>query len=157
MKKLILLFFLNACFISYGELYHNEELKFEMKEIDENFVVIKVIPKKIVVEEIKYPYHKVKKDEYLIKIARIYDKKTKKLIEINKLKNPNLIYPKQKIYLERKRTIIKENIPKYHIVKKGENLISISFDYDLDWKEVRKLNRLENITDIYPGQKIILK
>lgn len=157
MKKLILLFFLNICLISYGEFYYKDELKFELKEIDENFVVINVIPKKIVEEGIKYPYHKVKKDEYLIKIARIYDKKTKKLIEINELKNPNLLYPKQKIYLERKKPVIKENIPKYHIVKKGENLISISFDYDIDWKEVKKLNSLENITDIYPGQKIILK
>ena len=79
------------------------------------------------------------------------------MIEINELKNPNLIYPRQKIYLERKKPVKIEDMPKYHVVKKGENLISISFDYDLDWKEVKKLNNLDNVTDIYVGQKIILK
>ena len=157
MKKFILLFFLSVYLLAYSKLSYNDKLKFQMEEIDENLVIINVIPEKIIVDELSYPYHRVKKDEYLIKIARIYDKKTKKLIEINELKNPNLIYPRQKIYLERKKSLKIEEIPKYHVVKKGENLISISFDYDLDWKKIKKLNNLDNVTDIYVGQKIILK
>ena len=157
MKRFILIFFLSVYLLSYGKIGYSDKLKFQMEEIDENLVVINIIPEEIIVDELSYPYHRVKKDEYLIKIARIYDKKTKKLIEINELKNPNLIYPRQKIYLERKKPVKTEDIPEYHVVKKGENLISISFDYDLDWKEVKKLNNLDNVTDIYVGQKIILK
>ncbi len=157
MKRFILLFFLNICLISYGEVRYSDKLKFQMQEIDANLVLVSVVPEKIIVDELSYPYHTVKKDEYLIKIARIYDKKTKKLIEINELKNPDLIYPRQKIYLERKRPLKMEEVPEYHIVKKGENLVSISFDYDLDWKKVKKLNRLDSVTAVYPGQKIRLK
>ena len=157
MKRFILLFFLSVYLFSYGKVGYSDKLKFQMEEIDENLVVVNIVPEEIIVDELSYPYHTVKKDEYLIKIAHTYDKKTKKLIEINELKNPNLIYPRQKIYLERKKPLKMEEVPKYHVVKKGENLISISFDYDIDWKEIKKLNNLDNVTDIYVGQKIILK
>lgn len=157
MKRFVLLFFLSISLLLYGAS-HKGPLIFEMKEIDSNLIVLTVGPeKKKINKEEGYPYHKVRKNEYLSEIAHIYHKKTKKLVEINELKNPNLIYPAQKIYLERKKKVNMEEVPKYHIVKKGENIISISFTYDLDWKNIKKLNNLENITDIYPGQKIILK
>ena len=50
-----------------------------------------------------------------------------------------------------------EKIPKYHIVQRGENIISIALEYELDWKQILRLNSLESVTDIYPGQKIVLK
>lgn len=156
MKRFVLLFFLSICLLSYGSSYKGP-LIFDMKEIDSNLIVLTVEPEKKIGEEDGYPYHKVRKNEYLSKIAHMYHKKTKKLVEINELKNPNLIYPTQKIYLEKKKKVNMEKIPKYHIVKKGENIISISFTYDLDWRNIKRLNNLENITNIYPGQKIILK
>lgn len=151
MKRAILIILL-----LYIQILECKELKFEINKIDENLVVINISAKSHELND-NYPYHVVKKGEYLNKISKIHRKKTSKLVEINELEDPNLLYPKQKIYLEKKIIINLEDIPKNHIVKKGENLISISFEYGLNWKILKKLNNLELITDIYPNQKLKLK
>lgn len=46
----------------------------------------------------------------------------------------------------------RQNKEKYHKVKKGENLISIAYNNHIDWKILKEINNLEDITDIYPGQ-----
>ena len=142
MKKLILIFYVIISFKTLSV----ENLRFEVEVAG---------VREATAEE--YPYHKVRKGEYLNKIAKDYQKRPAKLVQINELKNPNLIYPKQKIYLEKKKSIDIEKIPKYHIVQRGENIISIALEYELDWKQILRLNSLESVTDIYPGQKIVLK
>lgn len=148
-------------FLGLVLIVKGEELKFDLIKIDENLIVVNIskleneFKNQVTIEE--YPYHKVKRGDYLSKIAKNHDKKTKNLVKINELENPNLIYPKQKIYLERKKNINLNDIPEYYIVKKGENLISVALEYELNWKDLKRINNLENITDIYPGQKIKLK
>ncbi|MCI7187841.1 MAG: LysM peptidoglycan-binding domain-containing protein [Fusobacterium mortiferum] len=156
MKKLILVFYVIISFRAFSI----ENLRFEVEKIDENLVLVNIVgveKKEIKSDFEEYPYHKVRKGEYLNKIAKDYQKKPAKLIQINELKNPNLIYPKQKIYLEKKKSVDIEKLPKYHIVRRGENIISIALDYEIDWKQLVKLNNLEGVTDIYPGQRILLK
>ena len=136
------------------------DMELPIEKIDENLVLVNIVgveKKEIKNDFEEYPYHKVRKGEYLNKIAKDYQKRPAKLVQINELKNPNLIYPKQKIYLEKKKSIDIEKIPKYHIVQRGENIISIALEYELDWKQILRLNSLESVTDIYPGQKIVLK
>lgn len=156
MLKKIFLIFLGWILIIRGQ-----DLKFDLIEIDENLVVVNISKLtddlKNESTENEYPYHRVVQGDYLSKIAKIHDKKTKNLVKINELENPNLIYPRQKIYLVRKRHLNLKDIPEYYTVKKGENLISIAVEYELNWKELKKINNLENITDIYPGQKIRLR
>ena len=49
---------------------------------------------------IKEPqYYIVKKGDWLRKIAKMFNTTWKKLAELNKLKNPDLIFPNQKILL----------------------------------------------------------
>ena len=48
----------------------------------------------------EYPYHKVRKGEYLNKIAKDYQKRPAKLVQINELKNPNLIYAGERLRVE---------------------------------------------------------
>jgi LysM repeat protein len=45
---------------------------------------------------------------------------------------------------------------KYHIVRAGETLYSISRGYGLSVDELRKFNDLKNDITIYPGQKLII-
>jgi hypothetical protein len=45
---------------------------------------------------------------------------------------------------------------KYHIVRAGETLYSISRGYGLSVDELRKFNDLKNDITIYPGQKIVI-
>lgn len=96
MKKLI-----GTIFFFYNIFTYSQELEFKMVHLDENLVVINLVPTK---------------------------------------KN----YTKKKI---RKKI-------KYYKVKKGENLISIAYNNQVDWKILKKINKLEDITDIYPGQTI---
>lgn len=99
MKKLIVsIIFFIQCIFSYSQ-----ELKFKLVQIDENLVVVDLIP--IV-------------------------KKNKKKKEIKR--------------------------KKYYVVKKGENLISIAYNNQIDWRVLKEINKLDNITDIYPGQTIKL-
>ena len=45
---------------------------------------------------------------------------------------------------------------KYHIVRAGETLYSISRGYGLSVGELRKFNDLKNDTTIFPGQKLVV-
>ncbi|MHC4687130.1 MAG: LysM peptidoglycan-binding domain-containing protein [Planctomycetota bacterium] len=45
---------------------------------------------------------------------------------------------------------------KYHIVRAGETLYSISRGYGLSVDELRKFNDLKNDTTIFPGQKLVV-
>ncbi len=157
--NLFLMFFISVSTVE------SKELEFELKKIDENLVMINIVPTDGIIPEYveteindnEYPYHKVIKGEYLSKISKTYNKKTSKLVEINEIRNPDLIYPEQKVYLEKKKPVDMNLIPEYYTVKKGENLISIAYSYDLDWKKIKKINNLNAITDIYPGMRIKLK
>lgn len=96
MKKII-----GAMFFLISFSIYSQELEFKMVHLDENLVVIDLVP-------VKKSYPK--------------NKKIKKV--------------------------------KYYKVKKGENLISIAYNNQIDWKILKEINELDNITDIYPGQTL---
>lgn len=139
------------------------DMKIEIEKPLDNLIVINIVPDKdsdswnYGEEDIEnYEYHRVKKGEYLSKIANIHDKKVKKLVKINELKNPNLIFPKQKIYLNNKKSLDKAELPEYHIVQAGENIIEIAYYYEIDFIDIIRLNNLKNLV-LYPNQKLKLK
>lgn len=47
--------------------------------------------------------------------------------------------------------------PKTYIVRKGDTLYSLSWQYGLDYHQIARVNRLNKQFDIYPGQKLALK
>ena len=146
-------------FILLNSIIFSENLYMELDTYSkDNLIIINIrgTPNK----EVKnYDFHRVIKGEYLNKIAKQYDKKTKTLVDINEIKNPDLIFPKQKIYLNKKKTLNMEEIPEYHIVQYGENIIEIASYYELDFKKLIELNdlRKENNYILYPNQKLKLK
>ena len=80
----------------------------------------------------------------------------RKIFEANKdkIKNPNLIYPGQKLLIPPKKS---------HLVLKGENLWTIAnyesvYNDPYEWKRIYQANRdkLTNPNRIYPGQKLII-
>ena len=149
MKKIILTFLISNSF-----LFSQQEMKLEIvKPVVDNMLIINLIG---IGEYEDYEFHRVKKGDYLGKIAKDYNKKTKKLVEINELKNPNLIFPKQKIYLNNKKPFNLDEIPDFHIVESGENLIEIASFYELDFRNIMKLNELDSVV-LYPKQKLKLK
>jgi LysM repeat protein len=45
----------------------------------------------------------------------------------------------------------------YHVVKKGEGLYRISLNYNLTIDEIRRLNNLKVSSQIFPGQKLLVR
>lgn len=95
-------------------------------------------------------YHTVKSGEVLWKIASKYDTTWQELAKINKLENPNLIFPGQKIKISGDKK-------EYYTVKSGDELGTIASRYGTTSKELAEINKLKNPNLIYPGQKIKLK
>ncbi len=97
------------------------------------------------------PYHIVKKGETLASISDKYGVDVADLKSINNLKNGK-VRPKMKLKLVNyskknigKKAEEKELVKvKYHIVKKGETLASISDKYGVDVADVKAANHLKN-------------
>ncbi len=108
-------------------------VKTEKKDVD----VVKA-------EKIK-PYHIVKKGETLALISDKYGVDVADLKSMNNLKSEK-VHPKMKLKLV--SHVEKKAAPKakYHIVKKGETLASISEKYDIDISTLKSANRLKNDT-----------
>jgi LysM repeat protein len=47
--------------------------------------------------------------------------------------------------------------PAYHVVKKGESLYRIGLNYALTLDDIRKLNNLDAGSQIFPGQKLVVR
>jgi len=93
----------------------------------------------------------VKKGDTLTKIAKMYKTTVNDLVKENNIKNPNLIYPGQKIKIPEttKTTTIKT-----YIVKNGDTLTKIAKMYKTTVNDLVKKNNIKNQNLIYPGQKI---
>ena len=98
-----------------------------------------------------YLIYVVKKGDTLSEIAQKYHVKVKTLVQLNNIKNPNLIYVGEEI------KIPKSSIIKYTI-KKGDTLYSIAKKYNTTWQNIYNKNKsiIKNPNKIYPGQVIVI-
>jgi len=62
-----------------------------------------------------------------------------------------------KKYQSKKKLTQSKKSKKYHIIKKGETLYSIAWEYGLDYKQLAKYNRIRWPYTIYVGKKLTLK
>lgn len=60
-------------------------------------------------------------------------------------------------YTKEKRLTYRQKSAKYHTVKRGETLYSISWNYGKNFKELARINGIKSPYVIHPGQKIALK
>lgn len=88
----------------------------------------------------------VKAGETLSGIAKKKKTSVKMLVEINGIKNKDLIYPGQVLQLPIKTT--------YYIVKKGDTLSQIAGKYKTTAENLAAANNIKNINLIHPGQKL---
>lgn len=96
-------------------------------------------------------YYIVKRGDNLTKIAHMYGVTVSDLVKWNNIKNPNLIYPGQKI-------IIKEAPKEYYKVVRGDTLSGIAKRYSLSLSEILALNPdIKNPNLILVGQLIRVK
>lgn len=45
---------------------------------------------------------------------------------------------------------------KHHILKPGESLQDLAILYDTDWQSIQRANGIKNLSEIKPGQKILI-
>ena len=102
--------------------------------------------------------HKVKEGENLTEIADKYDVSIEDLKEWNNLKK-DVIVPGQELIVSKstsKKETTKETSKKTYKVKKGDTLASISEEFDVSIKDLKKWNDLESDGTIYIGQTLKL-
>ena len=99
-------------------------------------------------EPVPYQIYTVKRGDNLTKIANMYGVTVSDLVKWNNIKNPNLIYPGQKI-------IIKDAPIEYYKVVRGDTLSGIAKRYGLSLQEILALNPdIKNPNLILVGQLI---
>ncbi|MFS8651436.1 MAG: LysM peptidoglycan-binding domain-containing protein [Caldibacillus sp.] len=107
-------------------------------------------------ENSTYTVYTVKKGDSLWKIAQKYKTTVDELVKLNKVKNPDLIYPGQKLKVPAKAPS-KPTAAVYHTVKKGDTLWGIAKKYGTTVNKLVSLNKIKNPDLIFPGQKIRIK
>lgn len=98
----------------------------------------------------------VKKGDTLSQIALNYGTTVSSIVSLNpSITNPNLIYPGQKLTIKINSSSSNNNSTVY-IVKKGDTLSGIAFNYGTTVNSLVKINNIKNPNLIYPGQRIII-
>ena len=94
----------------------------------------------------------VKAGDNLTSIANKYGTTWQKIASDNGIANPNLIYPNQKLIINKTSSNDIE-----YIVKAGDNLTSIANKYGTTWQKIASDNNISNPNLIYPNQKLIIR
>lgn len=106
------------------------------------------------IKEASPKVHIVKSGETLSKIATMYGTTWQELADINKLKQPNIIYPNQTIKLTRASD--RTEFIRY-TVERGDTLTSIATKFDKSISEIVKDNNISDPNVIYTGQELAIR
>lgn len=99
-------------------------------------------------------YYTVKDGDTLSEIAKRFGMSYEKIIKLNNISNPNLIYPGQILKIDGNNKV---NTEVYYTVKNGDTLSEISKKFGVSYESIVKLNNISNPSLIYPGQVIKIK
>ena len=111
-------------------------------------------------EEIKNViYYTVKRGDTLSKIAREYNTTVEQIVELNGIRNPNLIFTGQrlKIPTSNKNTTITSSTTTEYTVKRGDNLYNIARRFGTTINSIVSLNNINNPNLIYPGERLLIR
>ncbi len=98
----------------------------------------------------------VQRGNTLSQIARAYGVTVSHIVEMNKIQNPSLIYPGEKLRItESNNTTLNPVLQNnYYTVQRGDTLSGIARRYGVTVQYLVKLNGIRNPNLIYPGQLI---
>ena len=107
--------------------------------------------------------YRIRRHDNLSKIAKRFNTNTRFLAKINHIKNPNSLYPGQRIKIPQSSLPIrlaKLEVKKkrmqgdYYWVKKNDNLSKIAKRFDTNVTYLKSLNSIRDPNSLYPGQKL---
>lgn len=99
--------------------------------------------------------YKIKSGDTLSGIASKFGTTTKKLKNLNNIKNPDAIQAGKTIKVTGK--VKKKSSKKYHTVKSGDTVSQLAVDYNSTSAKIKKWNNLKNANAIQIGQKLRVK
>lgn len=152
---------MNIAYKDYPAIVRNKGLNGfvaepEAKPAPEPEPVPEVKPEPEPIAEPKLSVYVVKKGDTLLEIALDHNTTVKELVRLNNIKNPDLIYPNQKLKVPTvKKVVEKKKI--YHTVVKGDTVWDIAQKYGSSVREIESFNDLRNVNLISPGQKLRVK
>ncbi len=131
-----------------NKLYDGDNLKAGDKLILPANAIIKK-------EEISSIKHTVIKGDTLDKISNKYSIDKMKIINLNKLKDPNILQLNQILLLPKEAKMPLKNY-QYHTLSEGETIYQISKKYDISIKEIVSLNNIIETSNLMTGTRIKL-
>lgn len=104
-------------------------------------------------------YYTVKKGDNLTLIAQKYNTTVDSIVYLNNIKNPNIIYPNQKLKIfqnnENNSDLGNNSCGKIlYTVKRGDTLSALALKYNSSVSSIVKINNISNPNVIYIGQII---
>jgi len=115
-------------------------------------------------ERMQWAHHKVKKGEYLGKIARIHGVSVKSIMRANSLQS-KLIHSGQELRIPLNTGAFRyagpaiksdNSEPQKHLVAAGDSLWKISRRYSVSLNNLLRWNQLSSRTTLHPGQSILV-
>ncbi len=99
--------------------------------------------------------HTVKVGQSVTMIAHLYGVSVQEIVELNRLKDPNLIYPGQCLLIPTAQPQASGCTTTY-VVKSGDYLGSIAVKFRVAWQSIVAVNNLPNPDLIYIGQHLLI-
>ncbi len=100
----------------------------------------------------------VKSGDTLSKIALDYGTTVNELVKLNKIKNPNLIFPGEEFLVPIKNDENFENNSdlghNIYVVQRGDTLSELAIKFNTTVNEIAEINNIKNVNLIYIGEKI---
>ena len=94
----------------------------------------------------------IRSGDTLSQIALDYNTTVRRLVELNNIENPNLIYTGESLIVPTTNSSI-ENI---YIVRSGDTLSQIALNFNTTVSAIANLNGITNVNLIYTGQRLII-
>lgn len=88
-------------------------------------------------------------------IARLFGTTVSEIVRMNRISNPNLIFPGQRLYLWVDASTPYRCCDRY-TVRRGDTLSGIAQRFSLNWRRIAAINEIANPNLIYVGQEIKL-
>lgn len=90
----------------------------------------------------------VQPGDTLSTIAQYYGTDLQTIQKANCIKNPNLIYPGQTLYIPKELLV--------YVVQPGDTLLAIAHRYGTAWQAIQKANCIRDPNVIHAGQVLII-
>ncbi len=110
--------------------------------------------------EVSHIVYTVKRGNTLWEIAKKYNVTVNHIVVLNNIKNPNLIFPGEKLRITSNERLIPENekkkfyTPRTYLIRRGDTLSEIAVKFRVSVNYLVRLNNIKNPNLIFAGERL---